>query len=76
MEIDLNDKVKDFDKIMKINIYLMRKYGDKLYKDNGFTKTENVSENYLAISKICDKIYEEMNKEIPKMWYEYLFFGE
>lgn len=61
------------DKMSKINIWLVRKYGHKLYEEFGVSKEDNEIETFIKINKVFDEIYEEMNQEFPLMWYKYGF---
>ena len=79
---------KTNDKIMKVNIYLMRKYLDELEKEfedefpqkfsvDGIPQ-EILDDNFVKIMRInmiFDKIAEHMDKEMPLPWYEYGFCG-
>lgn len=71
----LKKMLEDVDYCMKINTWLMRKYGKELWQeydiksDSGTIFTDNI----IKISKLYDDIYEEMKKEMPKKWYEYGF---
>ena len=80
---------KTNDKIMKVNIYLMRKYLDELEKEfedefhqkfsvDGIPQ-ESLDDNFVKIMRInmiFDKIAEHMNNEMPLLWYEYGFCGD
>lgn len=80
---------KTNDKIMKVNIYLMRKYLDELEKEfedefhqkfsvDGIPQ-EILDDNFVKIMRInmiFDKIAEHMNNEMPLPWYEYGFCGD
>lgn len=61
------------DYVMKINIWIMRKYGKEFFKEAGLNESANTVEDLIKIKKVYDDIYEEINKEMPKMWYEYGF---
>ncbi len=58
---------KECDKIMKVNMFLLEKYGKDLFKEFEI-KDEN---DFVSMIKTFDKIYEIENKKYPLMWYEY-----
>ena len=76
-ELEEQMKQKDLaiDKFSKIDIWLMRKYGEKLYKDFNISNDNTDINTLMKISEVFDKIYEEMNKEMPLMWFNYGFFS-
>ena len=75
LEEQLKEKDLSIDKFSKIDIWLMRKYGKKLYKDFNITNDDTDIKTFIKISQVFDNIYEEMNKEMPLMWFNYGFFG-
>ena len=75
LEEQLKEKDLAIDKFSKIDIWLMRKYGKKLYKDFNITNDDIDIKTFIKISQVFDNIYEEMNKEMPLMWFNYGFFG-
>ena len=75
LEKQLKEKDLTIDKFSKIDIWLIRKYGKKLYKDFNITNDDIDIKTFINISQVFDNIYEEMNKEMPLMWFNYGFFG-
>ena len=75
LEEQLKQKDLAIDKFSKIDIWLMRKYGEKLYKDFNISNDNTDINTLMKISEVFDKIYEEMNKEMPLMWFNYGFFS-
>lgn len=75
LEKQLKEKDLAIDKFSKIDIWLMRKYGKKLYKDFNITNDDIDIKTFIKISQVFDNIYEEMNKEMPLMWFNYGFLG-
>lgn len=75
LEKQLKEKDLAIDKFSKIDIWLIRKYGKKLYKDFNITNDDIDIKTFIKISQVFDNIYEEMNKEMPLMWFNYGFFG-
>lgn len=75
LEKQLKEKDLAIDKFSKIDIWLIRKYGKKLYKDFNITNDDMDIKNFIKISQVFDNIYEEMNKEMPLMWFNYGFCG-
>lgn len=75
LEEQLKQKDLAIDKFSKIDIWLMRKYGKKLYKDFNITNNDMDIKTFIKINQVFDNIYEEMNKEMPLMWFNYGFFG-
>ena len=75
LEKQLKEKDLAIDKFSKIDIWLMRKYGKKLCKDFNITNDDIDIKTFIKISEVFDNIYEEMNKEMPLMWFNYGFFG-
>lgn len=75
LEKQLKEKDLAIDKFSKIDIWLIRKYGKKLYKDFNITNDDMDIKTFIKISQVFDNIYEEMNKEMPLMWFNYGFFG-
>ena len=69
---ELEEKV---DYVFKINTWLIKKYGKEFREDVGINEDDNTITNFIKLYEIFDKIYEEINKEMPKKWYEYGFFG-
>ena len=55
------------DKMVKVNIYLLRKCYDELV-----LKFNIDSHNPLEFIKVFDLIADEMNKEMPDLWYKYM----
>lgn len=64
---DKNELNKKYDKIMKVNMFLLEKYREDLFKEFEI-KDEN---DFVSIVKMFDKMYEIENKKYPLMWYEY-----
>lgn len=57
--------IKSIDRIVKVNIYLLRRYREDLLKEFGLNEDNALN--------LCDHIAEIMNKEMPNLWYEYGF---
>lgn len=70
-----NEREKKFDSVMKVNMYIMRKYGKEFREEFGIIDGDNSLKNIIKLMDAFDKIAEEMNKEFPFMWYEYGFNG-
>ena len=68
MQIDKEKLMKNIDYFYKIDLWLLRKYGDKLYEEFGIDQND-----ILAILKMFNAIYEEQCKEMPLPWYQYGF---
>lgn len=68
--LERQERQEDFtDKYFKINLWLMERFGEKVYKELGISdinKFEDISKIYQAF----DNIYREMNKKYPQKWYE------
>lgn len=72
MEDRINDiNIYDIDKVAKVNIYLLRKYGIDLMREFGIK-----NDDPFALAKTFDIIAVEMNKEMPELWYTYGFGGK
>lgn len=67
----MDDRELQFDKIMRINAYLIETYGDKLWEDFGVEKTGDPTKDMHSILKIFDEIYKIEKKKYPLMWHEY-----
>ena len=68
MEIDNERMMQNLDYTVKINLWLMKRYRDDLFKEFGIS-----ADDFSSISKLFDKMYEEQCKEMPLPWYEYGF---
>ena len=64
---------EQIDYSFKINTWLIKKYGKEFWQDIGINENDDTITNLIKLDEIFDKIYEEMNKEMPKKWYEYGF---
>lgn len=69
------DMDQQFDKIVRINYYLLEKYGNDLWKDFGMKKTGDKITDMWSAMKIFDIIYEQEKKKYPFMWYEYCLYN-
>lgn len=84
---DIERMEESYDKIQKVNIWLMRRYRKDLIEE---FSDEKIKEDYseifnlknadtkglkeaLIVSHLFDRIAEEMNKEMPLPWYMYGF---
>ncbi len=67
---------EQIDYIFKINTWLIKKYGKEFWQDIGINENDDTITNLIKLDEVFDKIYEEMNKEMPKKWYEYGFGGK
>lgn len=67
---------EQIDYSFKINTWLIKKYGKEFWQDIGINENDDTITNLIKLDGIFDKIYEEMNKEMPKKWYEYGFGGK
>lgn len=76
VKLEANDYEKQIDRIMKINMWILEKYGKKLLKDFSIPKTDMTVEYFDKCKKMFDKIYEDQNEKTPKMWYEYGLNGD
>lgn len=63
--------LKQYDKIMRLNYYLLEKYGKDLWKDFGIEMKGGYMTDMITVNKILNEIYEQEKKKYPKMWYEY-----
>ena len=70
MEIDKETYNHNMDYLYKINLWLLRKYGDELFEKFGIDKN-----NFSSVMKMFDAIYTEQCKELPSPWYQYGFGG-
>lgn len=64
-----------YDKIMRVNAYLLEKYGDKLWKEFGVEKTGNTAKDMFSMMFIFDEIYKIEKEKYPAMWYEYCLYN-
>ena len=64
---------EQIDYIFKINTWLIKKYGKEFWQDIGIDEDDDTITNLIKLDEVFDKIYEEMEKEMPKKWYEYGF---
>lgn len=71
----MNDKEKQYDKIMRVNTYLVERYGDKLWEEFGFEKTGDTEKDMFSVMKIFDEIYKHEKEKYPLMWYEYCLYN-
>lgn len=71
MEIDKETYNHNMDYLYKINLWLLRKYGDELFEKFGIDKN-----NFSSVMKMFDAIYTEQCKEMPLPWYQYGFGGK
>lgn len=76
-----DEKDKQIDKFYKISIWILRKYGKEMFDeygislDNANNSLENQTRQMINVDLLFDKIYEEMQQEMPLMWYEYCLCG-
>ena len=68
MEIDKETYNHNMDYLYKINLWLLRKYGDELFEKFGVNKN-----NFSSVMQMFDAIYVEQCKEMPLPWYQYGF---
>ena len=68
MESDNERMMQNLDYTVKINLWLIKRYRDDLFKEFGVS-----ADDFMSISKLFDKIYEEQCKEMPLPWNEYGF---
>ena len=68
MEIDNERMMQNLDYTVKINLWLIKRYRDDLFKEFGIS-----ADDFSSISKLFDKMYEEQCKEMPLPWYQYGF---
>lgn len=69
------DMDQQLDKMMRVNCYLMEKYGSELWKDFGMEKTGDKLADMQSAMKMLDMIYEQEKKKYPLMWYEYCLYS-
>lgn len=62
---------EQYDKIMRVNTYLLEKYGDKIWEEFGIKKTGDAARDMFSAMKIFDEIYKREKEKYPLMWYEY-----
>lgn len=72
-KLNTKEKDKEYDKIVKVNWYIMEKYGKDFLQECGINEIDNDFQRCLKVSKLFDKIYNEMTEKYPNMWYEYGF---
>ena len=66
MELDKDELLKTLDYLAKINLWLLKRYGDDLYKEF------EIDGDYVdGITKAFNEIYKEQCKTLPLPWYEY-----
>ena len=68
MELDNERMMQNLDYTVKINLWLIKRYRDDLFKEFGIS-----ADDFSSISKLFDKMYEEQCKEMPLPWYQYGF---
>lgn len=54
---------KEMDYFVKINLALIEKFKDQLNAEYGTS--------FMEVNDMFQKLYEEQNKKMPGMWYEY-----
>lgn len=64
-----------YDKIMRVNAYLLEKYGDKLWEEFGVEKTGDNAKDMFSVMFIFDEIYKIEKEKYPAMWYEYALYN-
>ena len=57
---------KDMDEVLKVNLWLIHKYGADLRKDFGLKQYDFSREGYEKVMKMFEYIYEEQQKETPE----------
>ena len=67
---------QQYDTIMHINTYLLRRYGDKLWEEFNIEKTKDTKKNMISAIKIFDEIYKREKEKYPLMWNEYCLYGK
>lgn len=65
------DRDIQVDKVMCVNMYLLEKYGDELWKEFGLEKTGDTMKDMFSAMAIVDEIYKRQKEKYPHMWYEY-----
>lgn len=70
-----SDLEVQYDKIMRVNMYLLEKYGDKLWEEFGIEKTGDTARDMFSIMIIFDEIYKREKEKYPLMWYEYALYN-
>lgn len=70
---DLKKIEKEYDKIMKINYYLLKKYRSEIFEEFGIPEDGDDVETMRKIMDAFDRMYKEVQAEMPLMWYEYGF---
>ena len=68
MEIDNERMMHNLDYMAKVNLWLIKIYGEDLFKRFGVSVND-----FMSVSKIFDEIYKEQCKEMPLPWYQYGF---
>ena len=68
MELDNERMMHNLDYMAKVNIWLIKKYREDLFKRFGIS-----ADDFMSVSKMFDEIYKEQCKEMPLTWYEYGF---
>lgn len=68
MEIDNERMMHNLDYMAKVNLWLIKTYGEDLFKRFGVSV-----DDFMSVSKIFDEIYKEQCKEMPLPWYQYGF---
>lgn len=67
----MGDKEKQYDKIMKISMYMTEHYAEDLWEEFGFERTGDLMKDIMAMDKIFEEIYKRENEKYPKPYYEY-----
>lgn len=71
---EYDKKDKEIDKLVKVNWYLMEKYGEEILKEYGVSENDNQFQRFFKVNSAFDRIYEEMCKKYPYMWCEYALY--
>lgn len=62
--------IDEVDYVMKINMWLLQKYGKELREEYGLTDNTEPG-HFQKVKSVLDKIYEEQQKETPKPYFCY-----
>ena len=72
----MTEKEKNIDYVMKINMWFVDTYREDLLSRLGIDNMDNSPENFMKLSDIFRKIYEEENKKYPLLWCDYVSIEE
>ncbi len=76
LDMETSEHIKHMDRTMKINIWLLDKYGEQFKKDFNIRENDLTQDNLVKISKAFEEIYKEQQEKMPELWISYGIVGE